>query len=438
MKTIFKLALALVFTICNYSENKQIEITLISPESETVSKSEILLEGLITDITVTEMKLMVNQKELEYLPVKKGYFAKPIRLDQRENHVALFGANFKREHFRKEYLFINKSIPEKSPEEKVPPRLELNHLKPDSFTVLGSERFHDLKVRYWDNKGKITQLAYIVDDGKPQYIQPDDTGIASLKLLTDPYRASHLLHIYAIDEDNNKTSHNYHFRIENMTCNVQVIPLMGYEEKTLLFPYLKIKGGKEPYAQEFYFIDERGTKETLTTSSTTPMFMPAARNKVSEIFTSAKVTDSNGVTASCKASVPTTLYPVNHPLTIEIKKIQFESNRQEAILSIEPPVKSLEAGIMLKKNDSLTGVTGEEWKFLANVKAPASDNYKRYWTIVTEKRLQVGDYLLKMSVASEGFSELKFTRSLKIHVSRAANDDMDLLQQILQSEYGNE
>ncbi|MCJ8346513.1 hypothetical protein MJH12_13295, partial [bacterium] len=131
----FYLCLFLSFFVCICSNN--LEMTLISPEIGThVSQDSIVLEGLVSDLNIEEVKVLINSQKVQFVKVKSGYFHREILFDQRVNHLVLYGANKKREYFRKEFVFINRSRRKKTKEELIKPEFFLNSLKPDQFKTL--------------------------------------------------------------------------------------------------------------------------------------------------------------------------------------------------------------------------------------------------------------------------------------------------------------
>ena len=57
-------------------------------------------------------------------------------------------------------------------------------------------------------------------------------------------RQSSTLIVYAIDGDGNKTQKRYHFRIENLRCNLSISPPYGIFENNSVIFKSTINGGK--------------------------------------------------------------------------------------------------------------------------------------------------------------------------------------------------
>lgn len=431
----FKFCLFLVFvfsSVCN--EEDEIEITLISPiVSEGVRTDKVALEGLINDLSVEELKVVVNDQPIQFVQVKKGYFQGTLNLDERENHVVLYGATFERKYFRFEARIINYSRKVKTLEQRIAPKLSLNHLNPEEFKVLSPAQYETMTVQLTDNGEKILQLGYVLDNGAPVYLDPDLKKPVALRL-PNPSGKSSTLEVFAMDGDKNKVIQKYHFRLEQLECSVRIGPRYGIFERTPVSMKVRVKGGKAPL-EYFYrlrsaaggFIEKQSSRKTENISLR-GKFDSAVRLK-GEVL----VRDSQGIDAICRARDTLSFYPQEHPRLFQLsKRTKLESTKQSLLFSIEPPVMGGEMTILLKWNDPFHGVSGQEWKVLGRHKLQ-SNGYQRFWKFDLDKRVPVGNYLMKLSMVL-GNDQLTFTETMPVEVTRAQDDTRDLLQEILAGE----
>ena len=105
---------------------------------------------------------------------------------------------------------------------------------------------------------------------------------------------------------------------------------------------------------------------------------------------------------------------------------------QRLAFSIQPPIRKGEITVLLKKNDEINGSVGQQWKVLGRQELKSS-KYKRYWTFQLRKRVPVGQYMMKLSMAL-GEGQLEFSETMPIAVTRSTDDTADLLQEILKGE----
>lgn len=432
---ILKVFFCLMFpTNLNATENTVL-ITLISPETgKAVSKSDIILDGLISDLSVNEVKIGINAQEILFLPVVNGYFRTEAFFDQRINKVTIFGANAQRQYFREEYEFTNLSQREKSPEELIPPTVELNHLKENTFTILSPVQYKSLSMQVWDNKGKITQAGYIIDNKKPVYLEINDFGAAPLNLPWPPEKQTVLLHLFATDEDFNRTGANYHFRVEVIDCNLTLEPEYGMFKNTDIILRANIQGGTGSIKREFKLFNSRGFEiATQIDEQNTAVFRLPDQIYYEELKGELRIEDSNGIEARCKGKNTIQFYPENHPRLFRIEKSKFESLKQSLHFSIEPPIKTGTLSILLKTNDPLSGTTGQEWRTLEYLEL-RTEQYQKFWDINIKKRVPVGEYLMKLSMAFGNDEQMNFTESMPVTVTRSTDDTRDLLYEILRDE----
>lgn len=436
VKTLLKFYLFCSIYIFILPANEQtIDITLISPElGQTITQSNVILDGLISDSSVEEVKISINSQEVLFLPVVNGYFRTEAFFDQHINKITVFGANPKRQYFREEYEFINISQREKSPEELIPPTITLNHLSENKFTILSPVQYQNLSLQAWDNKGKITQAGYIIDSQKPVYLQLDDFGNAKLNLAWPPVKQTMLLHAFAVDEDLNRSGANYHFRVEFMECQLNLEPEYGMFKNTDIILRANIKGGQGTIKREFRLLNQRGFEIALINNEQNhATFRLDEQPYYEEISGELRITDKNNIEAHCQGQNTVHFYPNNHPRLFKIESFKFESLKQKLNFSIEPPIKTGTLSILLKKNDPLSGTTGQEWRTLEYIELKEAQ-YRKFWPINCKKRVLEGEYLMKLSMALGHDEQMTFTESLPITVTKSTDDTKDLLYEILRDE----
>ena len=135
-----------VGTVNGNAGKSNIEVTLISPDvSVGVETGEVDLEGLVNDLSVREVKLLINAQDVQFVPVIKGYFNKKY-ICWKDLIVLRYTAQIQfREAFRYEFNIINNSQREKSLDERIPPEIQLNYLQEDIFKVISPNEFEGLQ-----------------------------------------------------------------------------------------------------------------------------------------------------------------------------------------------------------------------------------------------------------------------------------------------------
>lgn len=415
------------------TEKSEIVITLITPDvSAGVEIGEVDLEGLVNDLSVKEVKLLINAQEVQFVPVNKGYFSKKVYLSQRYNDVTVYGSNLRRQNFRYEYKIVNHSKREKSADELLPPKIELNYLQEDLFKVLSPSEFDNLQIEISDNKDEVVQLAYIINDEPPVYL-PRKKRFVRLDIERSRAFRSIKLLVYAIDGDGNKVSKKYHFRMEDLACRLNVSPEYGiYSETPVLFNST-VKGGVGEIKKIYTLVDKSGkpvVHETLSSMAT--VYLDGRKIK-DDYKASLKIIDQNGIEATCSSQTILKFYPKNHLKSFGIlPQTSLKSTRQKLYFSIEPPVRKGEIAILLKEQDSSKSYLGEDWKMLGR-KVFESKNLQRFWEVELRRRVPVGKYQMKLSVVSDS-SEITFTEKILVEVTKSKDDKEDLLQEILRGE----
>ena len=345
---------ALVFVHLAWA-GSDIEVTLISPElGQEVDSADVELEGLVNDLSVKEVKVLVNSQEVQFVPVNKGYFQRKLNFDQRENRLTIYGANFDRKYFRYEFTYINSSKAKKTLEQKVPPILKLNHLQEGKFKILSPREYETLEMTAHDNSDDIVQLGYVLNDGAPVYLKYVRRPI-NLNLERDRSRKSSYLHLFAIDGDGNKTVKNFHFRVEHMECSLKIMPEYGIYADTPLIFKARVQGGSGKVKKQYIAISSDGMRDEKKASGSRTK-LSLKHHKIYRTFMGRlELTDSNGVEARCDAKEKVHFYPAEHPAHFEISnKSKFESMSQRLAFSIQPPIRKGEITVLLKKN----GVSG--------------------------------------------------------------------------------
>jgi hypothetical protein len=410
-----------------------IEITLISPTlGEEVEIDTVVLEGLVSDLSVTEIKVLVNSQPLQFVPVRKGYFEGKLFLDQRVNRVTLYGANASREYFRQEYEILNKLKRKKSISERIAPRISLNHLEVNQFKILSPVQFAKLNLNLWDNKDEVVQVGYTWNDSDPVYLRWKGSPI---DLNLKPYASlqSYFLHIFAIDGDGNQSRANFHFRVEKLECELSVSPLLGLFESTPVHLEARISGGKGVVKKIFSIKSRQGVSYSKESTTAQVSFQIPEIEMQEKFTTSLHLVDENSIHATCSASNEVHLFSERMPRIVEFSNIsKLESVRQILNFRITPPVRRGRVKLFLKSHDPITGFSQRDWKTLG-LHRLQSPQYRREWTLELRKRVRPGNYLLKMSLELSG-NKIQFTEMIPVTVVRSANDDVDLLQEILRDE----
>lgn len=418
----------------NSALEKEIKVTLIAPEPDAgVASEEMLVEGLVDDLSVSEIKLLINSQQVQFVPVNKGYFSRSVNFSERDNLLTIYGANSNRKIFRFEFKITNHSKREKTLEEKIAPSIKVTSLIENEFNILSPQDFQNLKVEAWDNKNDIVQLAYIIDNQAPTYLSRTKRFV-DLNIQSDlTNQSSSTLIVFAIDGDGNKTLKRYHFRLENLRCTLSAAPLYGIFEDTPVNFEALIQGGQGKIEKYFQLLDERGSQINHRTMNSVSSISLSDQKQRANYQASLTIKDENGIKASCNAPQILQFYPKNFPLNFQIlPDTKLQSVRQNLFLSIEPPILQGEVNVLLKAHDSENGYLTENWKVLGR-EVLKSKNLRRFWKVKLNRRVPPGSYLMKLSIATDS-SDLIFTDKSRIEVSRSTDDTQDLLQEILRGE----
>ena len=411
----------------------EIQVTLISPEPGVeVRSDEVLLEGLISDLSVTEVKVLVNEKEVEFLEVKNGYFSGKVTFDLRTNRLTLYGASANRRYFRQEFEFVNGQKRERSLEERVPPKIQLIGLEKDTFKILSPRQYSELSLVFEDNRASVIQCGYVLNDQKPVYLDWKKKPLL-LKLPLDQNRRSYLLHVFAIDGDGNKTTSNYHFRVEPLKCTLSIGPPMGLYESTPVQLRSVVKGGLGKIKRHYELKGQKGRSKKKSSLRSRETISLNGYDLPGVFRGLLRVVDSNGIDATCESKQEVQYYSSRHPRLLTVPTpVHFESIHQEFGFSVVPPVLGGEVTILLKHQDPQSGFTGKIWKTLGR-QALESKGFKRDWKVVFKRRVPPGDYLMKLSFVLHGTGP-DFTETIPVVVTRASDDTVDLLEEILRDE----
>ena len=420
-------------TVTEVVLKSDIQITLISPDVVAgVEIGEVSLEGLVNDLSVSEVKLLVNAQEVQYVPVIKGYFSKKIYLLERLNRLTIYGSNSARKTFRYEYNVVNHSQREKTIDERIPPTIQLNYLQEDTFKVISPDEFENLQVEVTDNKDDIVQLAYIINDGAPVYL-PRKQRLVRLDIGLKPSLRSIKLLIYVIDGDGNKVTQKYHFRVEDLGCKLRVSPEYGYYSKTPIIFNATIKGGTGRIRKIYTLFDKTAEEVKHETLNSISQVFLEKRNTQGVYRARLSIIDENDVKATCEAKTILKFYPDSFPKSFKIlPKTKLQSVRQDLHFSIEPPVRGGEITILLKAQDSERRYVGDDWKVLGRKNFEAN-SLQQFWKVLLRRRVPVGKYQMKLSVVSDS-SDIFFTEKVKVEVTKSKDDSEDLLQEILRGE----
>ena len=429
------------FLSCVISNNlldgvrSNIEVTLITPDATAgIDIGEVDLEGLVNDLSVAEVKLLINDQEVQFVPVIKGYFSKKVYFAERENLLTIYGSNAARDVFRFEYRIINHSQREKSIEEQIAPKLNLNYLKEGIFKILSPYEYENVQVEISDNKNDIVQLAYIVNDEAPVYLSRKQRFIRlDMGRFILRRSGSVQLVVYAIDGDGNKTVKTYHFRVENLSCKLSFYPEYGIYAETPIKFRSTIRGGVGKINKYFTLTDESGAQVVHQTFDSISEFFLEGRKVKSEFKVALRIVDENGIEATCKAQSILKFYPNDYPRTFTVlPQTKFQSTGQDLYFSIEPPVRQGEITVLLKPHDSQALYLGREWKVLGREKFESSA-LNRFWNVKLRRKVPPGKYQMKLSTLS-ALSEIAFTEKIVIDVTKSVDDTEDLLQEILRGE----
>lgn len=440
MLSIFLFVIFFVISFANNAVTDQeinqnkIEVTLISPEIQLgVNIDEVLIEGLVNDLSINEIKILINSQEVQFVPVIKGYFKRMANFSQRNNLLTIYGSNSEKNLFRFEFNIINHSKRQKTIEETVAPIIEVTHLNENNFTVLSPIDFENLTIRASDNNNDIVQLAYILDDNSPVYL-PSKNKMTKLSLdnnLID--RQSSTLIVYAIDGDGNKTRKQYHFRIENLRCELSISPAYGiFEDDSVTF-MSTIRGGKGKISKLFILDGSDGSQITHETEHASSSISLAKQTIKANYHGTLQIKDENGIMAKCSSSQKIHFYPRSHPVNFQVLTgTILQSIKQSLHISIEPPMVKGEVNILLKSEDTQSSSVSDNWKVLGRKKLSSKDR-RRFWTINLTKNVPPGYYLMKLSLSTDS-SDIIFSEKKRVEVIRSVDDTQDLLQEILRGE----
>ncbi|PCJ21055.1 MAG: hypothetical protein COB02_00255 [Candidatus Cloacimonadota bacterium] len=427
----FCFCLFLHISVCICSNN--LEITLISPEIGThLNQDSILLEGLVSDLSIEEIKVLINSQKIQFVKVTKGYFKQEVLFDKRVNHLVLYGANFKRDYFKKEFIFINHSRREKTKDEKIPPELFLNYLEPDVFKTLSPSEYASIKVNLRDNETKKLQFGYIFNDDKPKYFHRLQ-GEFLLKLPNPKGKKSIYLNIFSIDDDGNRSSKNYHFRVEHLKCSATISPPLGLFGITSVIANIDVEGGMGNIKKRLYLLARDGERHDVTILDNKHEFKLDSQHYKKIYKLSVEVEDENGIISKCISKKRVIRYSKNSPRNFRIgKRTKLQTIKQKFHFKIEPPIKWGEVIVLLKKKDQVSGYLGQAWRTLGNLKLN-SKSYKRSFLKTMRKSVSSGKYLMKLSLVL-GADTVNFSESTEVEVTRSEDDTVDLLQEILRDE----
>jgi len=414
-----------------------IELTLISPEpGQAVEMDTVVLEGLISDLSVTEVKVLVNSQAVRFISVEKGYFEGKLFLDQRVNRVTFYGANARREYFRTEFEFINQLKRKKTISERIAPRISLNYLEGNRFKILSPVQFQTLKLTLWDNKNDISQVGLIWNHSNPVYLDGNQSQIL-LKLKPMASLKSYDLHVFAIDGDGNRSRANYHFRVERLKCELSLEPEMGLFEATPIRLEAEIYGGSGEIKKIFSLKTAKGLGASKRSTSSMMSFQVAETSLEDRFMGHLQLLDENGIEATCTSTSTAHLFSMRMARKVLFSEVsKLESVRQVIKVAVTPPVRQARFRVFLKSHDPVSGFSQRDWKTLGNRRLKSS-RYRRDWTLELRKRVRPGTYLLKMSVELSG-GEVQFTELIPVTIVRSLDDDQDLLEEILRDEADRE
>ncbi len=418
----------------NNAEASSVEITLITPDVLVgVDIGEVNLEGLVNDLRVREVKLLINDQEVQFVPVIKGYFSKKVYFSQRENILTIYGSNSVRDMFRFEYKIVNHSKRERSLDERIAPELQLNSLKEGSFKILSPYEFENLQMEISDNKNDVVQLAYIVNDEAPVYLNRKKRLVRlDIERSSALSRSTQLL-IYAIDGDGNKTAKRYHFRVEDLSCRLNVSPEYGIYSETPVKFQATVRGGAGQIKKYFTLVDQSGEGVVHETLDSISEIFLEGRKVRSDFRVSLKIVDENNIQATCGAKTILKFYPRDYPRVFTVlPNTRLQSVGQDLYFSIEPPIRRGEITVLLKAHEPEGLYLGKDWKVLGREKFQSS-NLRRFWSVKLRRRVPPGKYQMKLSTVS-GSSEIAFTEKIVVEVIKSQDDTEDLLQEILRGE----
>ncbi|MCO4783813.1 MAG: hypothetical protein KC646_15910 [Candidatus Cloacimonetes bacterium] len=419
------------FFVCICSND--LELTLISPEIGTqLSQDTIILEGLVSDLSIEEIKVLINSQKVQFVKVKKGYFNQEVLFDQRVNSLVIYGANQNRDYFRKEFIFINVSRRKKTKEEMIKPDFYLNSLKPDTFKTLSPSEYKNIVVNLSDNNSKTLQFAYIFNDDKPKYFQKSP-GEFLLNLPNPKGKKSLYLNIFTIDDDSNKVSKNYHFRVEHLECEAEISPPLGLYGITPVEVKLDVEGGFGTVKRHLTLLGQDGEHHEATITADSYQFNLDSQKYKSIYKLLVEVVDENKISSKCVSNRRVIRYAKNSPRNFRIgKRTKLQTIKQKFEFKVEPPIKWGEVTVLLKKKDSVSSYLGQTWRNLGTIDFK-SKTYKRLFRKNMRKSVSAGKYLMKLSLVL-GADVVSFTEAREIEVTRSEDDTADLLQEILRDE----
>lgn len=418
--------------ICLGYCTESIDVTLISPEpGETVGQTEVTLEGLISDYSVKEVKILLNQQEVRFVPVQNGFFTANLLLDARLNRLTVYGATPDRKYFRQEFQFINALEREKTIEERVPPSIFVSGLLENQFKILSPADYSKLGVTIQDNGDSIVQCGYVLNDSPPVYFKWTKGEIPMQLPLEET--VSYNLHVFAIDTDGNKTTANYHFRVEPLDCVLSLSPSFGLFETVPVRVEAQVEGGMKPLKYYFQVMDGAGRKIEKQSDQSSATISMEDFKKPGKFRAYLKVVDARGIDVKCESREEANYFSAQEPTKLKVMTpIRFQSIQQDLNFELIPPTHGGEVVVLLKEYDPQSGFTGQVWKALGR-KTLKSKSLQKDWSIRFSRRVPPGDYMMKISFAVSG-NNLSFTDTIPINVARSEDDTVDLLQEILRDE----
>jgi hypothetical protein len=332
---------------------------------------------------------------------------------------------------------VNEVFREKTPEQKIAPFLEVSGLVPNKFQILSTLQYLNLELLALDNYGEIVQVGYVFNAEKPVYLKLNESSRARLDLPKNFNRLSQSLHIFALDNDGNRSSLNFHFRVDQLDCELLFAPKMAIFGRTPIQVSAKISGGSPPIQRKFS-VRASGDLEIVSQESASDdvLFVPSVDFGRTVFYAQLDLVDKNGIEGQCKSTDRGLLYPQNYPRQFHVLSARLETIRQNFSFQMEPPIEEGQVSVLLKKNDPLRGMTQEEWKVLGSISL-SSSSPKTHWESSLTQRVPEGPYLMKLSFASASQSQMSFTQTTQVLVTRSIHDSVDLLQGILREELGN-
>ncbi len=417
------------------AEENDIQVTLIFPETVVhLPQQESTFEGLVSDLSVKQIRLLVNDQPLRFVDVNRGFFEDRVVLDRRENRIEISGANQGRKYFQTVFAIENTALPERSAEEKIPPMVEVAGLDEQTVNILSPVKANALPVKIWDNRG-LAQASWYLDGMKPTYFEAPK-GLYVLKI--PPFSGqSTRLYVEALDKDGNRTSKSWHIRVEHLNCELKMAPKVGIFNRTPAMVSARVDGGVPPLSREYRLLDKTGqVYASRVSSEDTVILNPVTDTLMATLQAELTVTDANGIEALCRAPGLSEWFSASHPEQFEILEARLDSQEQKFRFRIVPPIREGVITVMLKKDDPVSGVTGQAWKVLGDVELKSTE-FRTIWEESISRRVPTGDYLMKLGYVLGTRSQMRFTGTTDTSVSQSELNERDLLQDILREELGN-